>query len=143
MGPMRQHGNKLTVIPDEKLVTSCAVIKTPKILLMNALTEVDDGPNVIKMETIPPRTELSVQETVWTRADQGMRRWAEDWKATCEIKLMVNNEHDLVCSHQMTPTFQVTEMHRQGGTNLPELKSLTTVITKACHGMTGSCVYKI
>ena len=143
MVPTRQHGNKSTVIPDEKMVTSCAVIKTPKNLLMSVITEVDDGPNVIKMETIPPRTELSVQETVWTRADQGMRRWAEDWKAKCETKLMVNNKHDLVCSHQTTPTFQVTEMPCQGGTNFLELKSLTTVIMKACHGMTGSSMYNI
>ena len=110
---------------------------------MSVITEVDDGPNVIKMETIPPRTELYVQEKVWTRADQGMRRWAEDWKAKCETKIMVNNEHDLVRSHPMTPTFQVTEMHCQGGINLPELNRLITVITKACHGMTGSYVYKI
>ena len=63
---------------------------------MNVITEVDDGPNVITMDTIPLTTELTVQEMVWTIADQGMRRWAEDWKAKCETKLMVNNEHDLV-----------------------------------------------
>ena len=140
MVPTRQHGNKATVIPDEKMVTSCAVIKTPQNLLMSVITEVDDGPNVIKMETIPPRTELSVQEMVWMVADQGMRRWAEDWKAKCETKIMVNNEHDLVRSHPMTPTFQVTEMHCQGVASLPELKSLTTVIMKMYYGMTESSV---
>ena len=112
--PTRQHGNNSIVIPDEKLVTSCAVIKTPKNSLMNVITEVDDGPNVITMEMIPPWTKLSVREMVWMIADQGLRGWTEDWKAKYETK-MVKNEHDLVSLHSMTPTSQVTEIHCQGG----------------------------
>ena len=49
-----------------------------------------------KGELFPQKEELSEQERVWTRTDQGMRRWAEEWKAKYGTPVMVKGEPDHV-----------------------------------------------